>query len=99
MRRLVIGGALSNGSKSGDVSVSASAIAGDVTLKAGTGLETYAQIGHGGFNALGDTDGLIDVEAGNLISLRGGTGVGGFDSYAMIGHGGTGAIGEHGGSG
>ncbi len=80
------GGADTNGSDSGDISVAAG---GTISLSGGGGFDQYAQIGHGGVNSNDGQStsfsyaGNIDV-TGSVVTLTGGNNA----SYAQIGHGG-----------
>ncbi|MCP3881742.1 MAG: filamentous hemagglutinin N-terminal domain-containing protein, partial [Sulfitobacter sp.] len=58
---------------------------GALTLNAGGGWDSYAQIGHGGKNAIGSKDGDVTAEAVGSILLAAGSSN---RAYAQIGHGG-----------
>ncbi|MEC5125122.1 hypothetical protein VSU19_00045, partial [Verrucomicrobiales bacterium BCK34] len=58
---------------------------GTLEVKAGTGVNSYAQIGNGGYNATGEHTGSIEVQA-NLVDMVANTNAG---SFAQIGHGGA----------
>src|SRR5690606_32403828 len=69
---------------------------GSIQLNAGSGTGgAYAQVGHGGFGASGNTSGGIIAYSDEKVGLRGG----GTDAYAMIGHGGRSHSGNHGSAG
>lgn len=84
-----------SGDMSGDINVGVKM--GGLTLNSGSQTATYAQIGHGGFNAAADsttaaaTVTISFCEPGDL-NLNGGAGA---DSYARIGHGQSGQTANH----
>ncbi|WP_354009790.1 filamentous hemagglutinin N-terminal domain-containing protein [Endozoicomonas lisbonensis] len=63
---------------------------GSITFQGGTGITSYAQLGHGGENAIGTHSGDITIgTAGNLTFTAGSNA----NAYAQLGHGGEDANG------
>ncbi|MEX2580466.1 MAG: hypothetical protein WD342_15515, partial [Verrucomicrobiales bacterium] len=88
---------------SGNITLTATG--GDVDFMAGTGNNTYVQVGHGGYETGGDHSGDIEITAdnGHIVfdanrSAETGSAGSGTTSYAQAGHGGFRSSGEHSGS-
>ena len=84
---------------------SAASFSGDIAVTAGNdvlvsgltsvvgGFRSFAQVGHGGRGQGGTHSGLIDIDAGNELRLRGGVS-GSSWTFAQVGHGGAEAPGD-----
>ena len=99
------GGWGARGDHVGDIEVTS---VGTISFTGGTGMESYAQLGNGGFESDGPNNtagqgniGKIDVTTtggGDILFIAGGTAGGnnGRRSYAQLGHGGFDVWGNHG---
>lgn len=73
-----------------EIDFGAAGALGGISFKAGSGEDTYAQVGHGGRASISSASGDIDIDAAGAILLQGASGAANTAnrSYAQFGHGG-----------